>query len=384
MATMRAVSNEYAGSRGPDILGAIVSTYCIAVLAIALRTAARKISKVGFWLDDWLIYAGTVLYTGVLAMFIEAVRLGAGRHIQTVNPAVFETIEILFYSTEIVFPWAIGLVKCSVLAFYWRIFHVSSIRRPIFIVLAAVIAWVIAFTMATIFQCTPPHKLWQSSTPGHCVSKYKYFLGTAIPEVVTDFVILAMPLPYVWKLQMTLKRKLLLSIVFVLGGFASVSSILRLWAFVTRNYASPDLTYTTANPAIWSCVEASIAITSACLPSIRPALAAVGTTYSKLKTKYGKSLPSSSRRISFLHSRSKSAGGMPPLQKELSETADNAKLHREVDMYPISERLNSSNQSTEPDTSGVRSDDILTSQAEVSQDWGYPIATDRRKGADEV
>ena len=72
--------------------------------------------------------------------------------------------------------------------------------------------------MATIFQCTPPHKLWQSSTPGHCVSKYKYFLGTAIPEVVTDFVILAMPLPYVWKLQMTLKRKLLLSIVFVLGG----------------------------------------------------------------------------------------------------------------------------------------------------------------------
>ena len=75
---------------------------------------------------------------------------------------------------------------------------------------------------------------------------------------------------------------------------------------------------------------------------------------------------------------------MPPLQKELSETADNAKLHREVDMYPISERLNSSNQSTEPDTSGVRSDDILTSQAEVSQDWGYPIATDRRKGADEV
>ena len=54
--------------------------------------------------------------------------------------------------------------------------------------------------------------------PGHCVSKNEYFLGTAIPEVVTDFVILAMPLPYVWNLQMKLKQKILLSVVFILGG----------------------------------------------------------------------------------------------------------------------------------------------------------------------
>ena len=54
--------------------------------------------------------------------------------------------------------------------------------------------------------------------PGHCVSKYKYFLGTAIPEVVTDFVILTMPLPYIWNLQMKLRQKILLSIVFIVGG----------------------------------------------------------------------------------------------------------------------------------------------------------------------
>ena len=59
--------------------------------------------------------------------------------------------------------------------------------------------------------------------PGHCVSKYKFFLGTAIPEVVTDFVILAMPLPYVWNLQMKLKQKLLLSVIFILGGLCDIS-----------------------------------------------------------------------------------------------------------------------------------------------------------------
>ena len=56
---------------------------------------------------------------------------------------------------------------------------------------------------------------------------------------------------------------------------ACVSSILRLWAFMTRDYSSPDLTWTTVNPSIWSCVEGNIAIISACLPSLRPILAFV-------------------------------------------------------------------------------------------------------------
>lgn len=75
----------------------------------------------------------------------------------------------------------------------------------------------LAQTFATIFKRFPTYKLWKMKRPGHCVSKYKYFLGTAVPEVITDFVILAMPLPYIWNLQMKLRQKLLLSIVFILG-----------------------------------------------------------------------------------------------------------------------------------------------------------------------
>ena len=73
-------------------------------------------------------------------------------------------------------------------------------------------------TFASIFQCTPPEKMWHFQHPGHCVSRYKLFLGTAIPEVVTDFVILAMPLPYIWKIQMKIGQKLLVMAIFVVGG----------------------------------------------------------------------------------------------------------------------------------------------------------------------
>lgn len=55
-----APSADDSGSRSGVVLGSIVSTYCIAVLMIILRTSAKRFSKAGFWLDDWMIYTGTV------------------------------------------------------------------------------------------------------------------------------------------------------------------------------------------------------------------------------------------------------------------------------------------------------------------------------------
>ena len=49
-------------NRGPAILGAVISVWSVAILAVNLRLAARKISDVGLWLDDYLIIVGTVWY----------------------------------------------------------------------------------------------------------------------------------------------------------------------------------------------------------------------------------------------------------------------------------------------------------------------------------
>ena len=125
-----------------------------------------------------------------------------------------------------------------------------------------------------------------------------------------------------------------------------MSSALRLWAFVTRDYKSHDLTYTTANPAIWSCVEASIAITSACLPSLKPFFTAMKSTYKKSRTK-SSSLPlkspssgSPSRRVGLLpRSRQSDSSPHEPSDIERPKQArSDAKMweaeHLESDMYP--------------------------------------------------
>ena len=75
---------------------------------------------------------------------VPAVQLGLGGHVQFVDPSAHKTIFVLEIASELFFAWAITFVKCSILAFYWRIFNVTSIRKPIFIVLAMVITWIVA------------------------------------------------------------------------------------------------------------------------------------------------------------------------------------------------------------------------------------------------
>ena len=70
MATRHAASANYAGDRGPDILGAIISTYCISIVAIGLRATARRISKAEFWINNWLIFVGTVILIAKYTYYI--------------------------------------------------------------------------------------------------------------------------------------------------------------------------------------------------------------------------------------------------------------------------------------------------------------------------
>ena len=75
------------------------------------------------------------------------IHLGLGVHYQILTEPYMQIlhdtflnlfIEEFFYSTATVF------VKLSLLAFFWRIFQVPSIRWPIRILATAVICWLIA------------------------------------------------------------------------------------------------------------------------------------------------------------------------------------------------------------------------------------------------
>lgn len=55
--------------------------------------------------------------------------------------------------------------------------------------------------------------------PANCsVDDYMFFLGNAVPNILTDVALMALPLPYIWRLNRPMAQKVALGGIFVLGG----------------------------------------------------------------------------------------------------------------------------------------------------------------------
>ena len=72
-----------------------------------------------------------------------------------------------------------------------------------------------------LLQCIPLRGFWDKSIQATCgVDDYKFFQGNSIPNIITDLILLALPMPSVWALQITRSQKISLAMVFVLGGLS--------------------------------------------------------------------------------------------------------------------------------------------------------------------
>lgn len=129
-----------------------------------------------------------------------------------------DSIDQIVYGSEILYGPHITAIKSSILLLYLRLF---GVRKPfkiaILVVEALVVAWCISILFSGIFQANPISAIWHPKEPHTQVDYVKYLLGTAVPNVVTDFVILILPVSMVWQLQISKRRKAVLCGVFLLG-----------------------------------------------------------------------------------------------------------------------------------------------------------------------
>lgn len=97
--------------------------------------------------------------------------------------------------------------------------------------------------LVTVFQCNPVSGFWNRNVPADCaVSDYAFFIGNAVPNIITDVAILSLPLPcktqcdlcsllrtkqellietnlsVIFRLHRTMSQKIGLAGVFLLGG----------------------------------------------------------------------------------------------------------------------------------------------------------------------
>ena len=79
-------------------------------------------------------------------------------------------------------------------------------------------SWALAAWLPSILSCYPIAKGWDSSIPGRCIDYGTVTLIIGIFNILLDFLILGTPMPLLWKLRMSTRRKILLSGAFALGS----------------------------------------------------------------------------------------------------------------------------------------------------------------------
>ncbi len=83
-----------------------------------------------------------------------------------------------------------------------------------------VVGLAISIFFTTIFQCSPVAYAWNKSVSDHgkCINVVAYFRWISLPNILTDLVMLVLPLPLLWKLHTSLGQKIGLTFIFVIGS----------------------------------------------------------------------------------------------------------------------------------------------------------------------
>ncbi|KAM0432971.1 hypothetical protein ACHAPT_004676 [Fusarium lateritium] len=246
---------------------------CMTVLALAsvgLRLYSRHLKAQKLWWDDYAIIFSMAWNLIVVGFIFAMHSCGMGLHADKVDPKDIVMMAKWLVVAEVLYAWNLGWTKLSLLLMYYRIFRVPYFKKMAWIVSTFVFAWVICITFLFIFICIPVEKLWYPDVPGRCINQVGTWIANAASTIFTDVVILMLPLPPIWKLQLGRSEKVGLTTAFALGFFVVFASAYRTSVLFT--YSNSDPTYTLAPTVGWTDIEMSAGIVSANLPTMLPVL----------------------------------------------------------------------------------------------------------------
>ncbi|KAF3400990.1 hypothetical protein DPV78_005095 [Talaromyces pinophilus] len=276
MATSSPVTIQPTKVNQQTFLGVIWGGAAIAIICVFLRTFSRiKIFK-RLWVDDGfvifaliLVIANAILWQLHAQQMFDLMAVSAG--IQAPNADFVSRSEAysktsvaviaFFYSTL----WSI---KMAFLLFFRRLGENVTRQKYIW--------WpVCIFTVATYFACigtiqynclvVPLQVIMEKCTQDSAVNFQRTTLKLNCAwDVISDFLIMAIPIKMLWGIQMRTKKKILLGVIFSLAIITVTFAIVRT-TVVSGLTRMPDTSWL----YMWSAIETTVALVVVSLASIR-------------------------------------------------------------------------------------------------------------------
>ncbi|RYP20591.1 hypothetical protein DL767_009416 [Monosporascus sp. MG133] len=225
-------------------------------------------------LEIWILPAFSYIFCmGLWTLGFSLVAVGgAGRHMAywfLTNPDVITTYLEIQTAAEFIYVAACLCPKLSILVLYLRVFTERNVRILTWIVIGVAIAHAVANIIASFTICQPFEFKWNKTIDGHCANVMASYRYVSIPHILTDIAILALPLPSLYQLQISKKRKLGIFLTFAMGGLGIITAIIRFVSFYTIDLES-DPTWYTTDLFTYTMIEPCAYFMCSCFPFLRP------------------------------------------------------------------------------------------------------------------
>ncbi|KAI9695410.1 MAG: hypothetical protein M1836_006462 [Candelina mexicana] len=130
----------------------------------------------------------------------------------------------------------------------------------------------------SIFACHPIRRVWDiklaqdhSGKSGICVDRNMLSDAVASLNIVSDAMMLILPIPLVWKLQLPLSQRISIIAMFGIACLSVVATMVRLnYSHQLKKYT--DLTWIQLPPIMWAVIELWTGLICGCVPAMRPLL----------------------------------------------------------------------------------------------------------------
>ncbi|MCJ1466752.1 hypothetical protein MMC07_005372 [Pseudocyphellaria aurata] len=190
---------------------------------------------------------------------------------------------------------AFGIIKLSITFSYRRIFVTA--RGTMFdwttkAAIAIAVLWTISCLIALILSCGihfSAHWGNYQDYTRYCKAAEDIYMTFAISDLITDVMVLCLPLPVIWNLQMRIGRKLMVTGILATGAVSIVASIVKVIlsveiANVKSSTLDPDCVFLSSTiernqltrrekvvlstMLYWATIEGGLGVIAACLPTL--------------------------------------------------------------------------------------------------------------------
>lgn len=147
-----------------------------------------------------------------------AVQNGYGMHKADLTKPELRTALKMFFIAQTPYKVTVCLNKVAAILLYLRLFPTKNFRVACYVVMGIIVSWSIGGVGATIWQCVPIEGAWNKAIDAKCIDSNKFWIAYAVMNILTDIMVLTLPIGSIMRLQMNMRERLMLCGVFLLGG----------------------------------------------------------------------------------------------------------------------------------------------------------------------